>query len=80
MRNLRVFLCSSFLLVGCGAMQPMTPAPEPSIAQGWVKALNECQVDALVALYDSCSGRRPHARSPRSPKTFAGTSTPPASW
>jgi ketosteroid isomerase-like protein len=32
-------------------MQPTTTAPEPSIAQSWVKALNECQIDALVALY-----------------------------
>jgi uncharacterized protein (TIGR02246 family) len=53
MRKLRAFVFSSFFLAGCGAMQPMTVAPEPSIAQGWVKAFNECQVDALVALYDT---------------------------
>lgn len=52
MRSLRGYVLVSLFLGGCGAMQPITAAPEPSIAQAWVKAFNECRVDAMVALYD----------------------------
>jgi uncharacterized protein (TIGR02246 family) len=52
MKSLRAFVLVSLFLGGCGAMQPKA-APEPSIAQAWVKTFNECRVDALVALYDA---------------------------
>jgi uncharacterized protein (TIGR02246 family) len=39
------------LIAGCSPMRPATTAPEPSIARNWAAALNDCNVDALVALY-----------------------------
>ena len=42
---------AALLLAGCGTLPIAQTAPEPSIAQSWSKALNQCDVDALMALY-----------------------------
>lgn len=51
MRLLTAIPMLSLFAAGCGSLQPAAPLPEPTIAQAWAKALNDCQVDALVALY-----------------------------
>ncbi len=53
MRRSTACLILPLLTAGCGSMQPSADVPEPSTAQAWSKALNECRVDALVALYHS---------------------------
>lgn len=51
MRRLVATLLVSLLVASCGSLTTTQTPPEPTLAQRWASALNECDVDALVKLY-----------------------------
>ena len=53
MKRLLAIAIVPLLVAGCGSIQVADSAPEPSLAQRWGKALNECNLDTLVGLYHS---------------------------
>lgn len=51
MRRLIATLLLSLLVASCGSLPMTQTPPEPTLAQRWASALNECDLDVLVKLY-----------------------------